>query len=80
MEANLLSMRFPHESELFENQKGWMRPKEVSSILGIPVPTIYDWKYRAEKKNVPKDLFVKLNGQIFIRKKVLLTWICSQNF
>lgn len=68
-----------YEDALFEKANSWMRPRDVSQILGIPVPTIYDWKYRREERKIPSDLFVKLNGQLFLRKQVLLAWINSQN-
>lgn len=68
-----------HEEMIFENSKGWLKPKEVSSKLGVSVKTIYDWNARKELRKVPSDLFVKLNGQLFLRKAVLLRWISSQN-
>lgn len=63
----------------FEKQKGWMRPEEVSQLLGISVKTIYDWKYRGATRGVPQGLFIKFNRQLFIRTEVLKTWVYSQN-
>ncbi len=79
MGLELLKPSLRHEEQIFENFRSWMRPQEVSNLLGIRVKTIYDWKYRMEEKRVPRDLFVKLNGQLYLRKTVLLTWISSQN-
>ena len=66
-------------SSIFDNQKGWMRPEEVSSLLGISVRTIYDWRYRPRVANVPEDLFLKFNRQLFIRTDILRAWVFSQN-
>lgn len=62
----------------FDNEKGWMRPDEVSKLLGISTSTVYDWKYRGKKRGVPKGLFVKLNRKLFVRTKVLKTWVEDQ--
>lgn len=64
---------------IFDNQKGWMRPEEVASLLSISVKTIYDWKYRARKRHIPDGLFIKFNRQLFIRTDILRTWVISQN-
>lgn len=68
-----------YEESLFDNKRGWVKPKEVAEKLGISVYTIYDWKARREERGIPSDLFVKLNGQLFLRTAVLLRWISSQN-
>lgn len=67
------------QDQFFDNLKGWMRPHEVSALLGISAKTIYDWKYRAVSRGVPNGLFVKFNSQLFIRTEVLKRWISAQN-
>jgi predicted DNA-binding transcriptional regulator AlpA len=68
-----------HWDLLFDNSKALLRPKDVSDILGVSVKTIYDWKYRAKKKRIPKQLFLKLNGQLYIRTDILKGWFASEN-
>lgn len=64
---------------IFESdQKLLLRPREVSKMLGISTETIYDWKYRAKKRNIPDGLFIKFNSRLFIRSDVLNQWISSQ--
>lgn len=62
---------------LFENQPELLRPHSVAKLLGISVKTIYDWKYRGKKRNVPSDLFLSLNRSLFINTKVLKSWLLS---
>jgi predicted DNA-binding transcriptional regulator AlpA len=64
---------------LFENSKALLRPKDVSEILGISTKTVYDWKYRRKRRQIPEQLFLKLNGQLFIRTDILKGWFASEN-
>lgn len=61
--------------ELFENLPEMMRVSEVANVLNISVKTVYDWRYRKREEKVPTDLFVKLNGLLFLNKKRLVSWI-----
>lgn len=63
------------ETKLFEKLPELIRPKKLSELLDISVSTIYDWKYRAKMRNIPKELFVKVNRLLFIRTEVLRNWI-----
>ena len=64
---------------LFENLKPLLRPKEVSQLLGFSDKTIYDWRYRKNRKTTPEHLFLKLNGRLFVRTDVLKGWMASEN-
>ena len=63
---------------VFENRRGWMRPREVADIFGISVKTVYDWKSRPWRRRTPEDLFVKFNGQLLVRTDILQSWISQQ--
>lgn len=63
----------------FENLKGWMSPKEVSAHFGVSILTIYSWKAKSKRRNVPEGLFVKFNRKLYLRTSVLINWISSQN-
>ena len=63
----------------FDNREKWLRPQQVSSLLGIPVKTIYDWKHRPQRCKAPAGLFIKFNGRLFVRTDILRTWIFKQN-
>lgn len=52
-----------------------IRVCEVASILGVSLETIYDWKYRAEVRNVPGEMFVKIGRMLFVRTDILREWI-----
>jgi len=67
------------ETTLFDNLPRLMRPKAVSDFLGVSVNTIYDWKYRGAMRNVPENLFLKINQYLYVRGDVLKEWISSQN-
>lgn len=66
-------------SPIFENLKGEMRPQDVASEMKISIETIYGWRAKSKTRKVPKDLFVKFNGQLWIRTDSLKRWISSQN-
>lgn len=64
---------------LFDNLPELIRPRDLSRILGISIATIYDWKYRGKTRDVPINLFIKINRTLFIRTDVLKNWISLQN-
>lgn len=51
----------------------------VASVLGVSIKTIYDWRYRSQRRKIPAGLFVKLNRSLLIRTSILREWIASQN-
>lgn len=63
----------------FENLPELIKPSVAASIIGRTVATIYDWSCRRKTRKVPESLFIKLNGRLLIRTKVLEEWIISQN-
>ncbi len=64
-------------SKLFENVPEIIRPPKAAELLGISVHTIYDWKYRGQMRNVPNDLFLKLNRSLYVKTEVLRRWVAS---
>lgn len=67
------------ESEsLFDNQENWLRPSEASARFRIPVATLYDWRYRAEEKGIPRGLFMKDGRNLKIRKDLLRQYLASR--
>ncbi len=64
---------------LFYNLPELLRPSVVADLLGISIKTIYDWHYKRTMRNLPKDLFIKVNRLLYIRTAGLKRWITSQN-
>ncbi len=64
---------------LFDNLPEIIKPNMLASYLDVSIKTIYDWNYRAKTRNIPSDLFLKINRLLYIRKTVLQRWINSQN-
>ncbi len=64
---------------LFDNLPEILRPNTAAELLGISVKTIYDWRYRQETRNIPKNLFIKINRFLYIRTSALRDWIGQQN-
>ena len=74
--SSSLAVRFETVSEpIFDKSMGLMRPQDVADQLGISVRTVYDWRHRPWRRQTPEDLFLKFNGQLFIRIDVLRSWI-----
>ena len=66
-----------NSTKIFENLPNLMRPKRVAEVLDISIKTIYDWKYRGQMRNIPSDLFIKLNRSLYINTEVLKRWMLS---
>jgi hypothetical protein len=64
---------------LFENLKNLLRPREVADLLDVKESTVYDWRYRPNSRKVPKEMFVKFNGKLYLRTDILKGWVASQN-
>ena len=64
---------------LFNNLPDLVKPHVVSELLGVSIKTIYDWNYRQQTRNIPNDLFIKVNRLLYLRTDVLRRWITSQN-
>ena len=68
-------MKMPPESNvsglIFDNSFSLIPAQEFCSRFGYSIKTIYDWKYRPKKNNVPTDLVVKFRGKLFIQKDIL---------
>lgn len=79
MQAVISGQSVVDTDPIFENLKGWMRPKDVAEVFGISVWTIYTWKYKGKLLGVPDGLFVKFGRGLYIRTDVLRRWISSQN-
>ncbi len=65
--------------ELFENLPEVIAPSDLSKKIGIPVGTIYDWRYRGEMRRIPKQLFLKIGGKLFLSKSILKKWVLQEN-
>ena len=65
---------------LFENLPDLITLNQASKVLNKKVKTFYDWKYRGKtrKDKIPSNLFVKLSGNLYLRKKVLESWAFNQ--
>jgi predicted site-specific integrase-resolvase len=70
-------MTYNNDEMIFENLPDIVRPSSVAKLLDISIKTIYDWKYRGKMRNVPDDLFIKLNRSLYIKTKVLRRWVTS---
>lgn len=82
---NLIQKRYNDNSgekspELFfNNLPEIMKAVAVADLLGLSIKTIYDWRYKQETRNIPSDLFIKINRLLYLRTAVLRKWITSQN-
>ncbi len=75
MEVNQGETKLNLVSFLETQHRELLRPQEVSRILGISTETIYDWKYRAKKRNIPFGMFVKISSMLYVRSDLLRDWI-----
>lgn len=63
----------------FNNLPEIMKAVAVADLLGVSIKTIYDWRYKQKTRNIPNDLFIKINRLLYLRTAVLRKWITSQN-
>lgn len=66
-------------NEFFNNLPEIMKAVAVAELLGLSIKTIYDWKYKQKMRNIPNNLFLKINRLLYMRTAVLREWITSQN-
>ncbi|MBF0363866.1 MAG: helix-turn-helix domain-containing protein [Oligoflexia bacterium] len=64
---------------LFNNLPEVIRATTAAQILDVSIKTIYDWRYRQETRNIPANLFLKINRTLYLNTSVLRKWITSQN-
>lgn len=64
---------------LFENLPEILKPKTVAELLDVSISTIYDWKYRQKTRNIPDNLFIKINRLLYVQTSALRDWINQQN-
>lgn len=65
--------------EFFNNLPEIMKAVAVADLLGLSIKTIYDWRYKQKTRNIPNNLFIKINRLLYLRTAVLREWITSQN-
>lgn len=63
----------------FDNLPELMRPEKAASVLGVSIQTIYDWRYRRQERQIPPNMFIKINRMLYVQTKVLTEWIALQN-
>lgn len=69
-----------YNEQFFENLRGLVRPEEFAKLTGFSVQTVYNWNYRTRATSrIPKELFVKVRGKLFIRADVFKNWISLEN-
>lgn len=66
-------------SVLFDSRIEFLEAKEFCQIFGYKISTVYDWKYRPKKNNIPNHLFVKFRRKLHLRTDVLRRMFLSQN-
>ena len=65
--------------KFFNNLPEIMKVVAVADLLGLSIKTIYDWRYKQKTRNIPNNLFIKINRLLYLRTAVLREWITSQN-
>ena len=66
-------------NQLFDNLPEVITPSDLSKKLGVPLGTIYDWRYRGEMRRIPKQLFLKIGGKLFLSTSILKKWVLQEN-
>ena len=85
MQTDLFTYCSPSKTELktsdqlFDNLPEIIRVDEAAGLLGLSRQTVYDWKYRQKTRNIPQDMFIKVNRLLFIRTAALKRWVIEQN-
>ena len=65
--------------KLFDNQPDLLSPKTVAEIIGLSVTTIYDWKYRSSKYDIPEGMLFKFGRRLKVVKPILIKWLISRS-
>lgn len=76
---NLINSTEKSSDVFFNNLPEIMKAVAVADLLGLSIKTIYDWRYKQKTRNIPIDLFIKINRLLYLRTAVLGKWIASQN-
>ncbi len=66
----------------FDSLPALLTTEEAALFLKCSVRTLYDWRYRPHGRKtgrIPVNLFLELNGRLFINTAELKRWFVSQN-
>lgn len=55
----------------FDKKIGLIPASEFCREFGYSMKTVYDWNYRPQQNNIPKNLIVKFRGKLFLRVDIL---------
>lgn len=65
---------------IFDNLRGELPPLVFCKQTGLSRQTLYNWRYKSKIcDKIPKDLFVKVRGKLFVRTDVFKAWVASDN-
>ena len=67
---------------VFENLPETISLPKAEELLNRKVKTFYDWRARPTLRRrfpVPNNLFLKINGRLSMRTRILRQWIALQN-
>jgi hypothetical protein len=64
--------------QIFENQPTVLNPDEAAAIAKVKRETVYDWKYRPEKYEVPEGMIFKFGRKVLIRTDIFKAWFISR--
>lgn len=67
------------EKSSISDKREWISPEQAAEEYPISVFTIYDWRYRPRKYNVPPGLTQKFGRKVFISRSVLEYWVATRN-
>lgn len=74
----LTNQQYKDICKLFENLPAITPVASISKRLGYSSKTFYNWHYGSKMRtDIPKGLFVKLKGRLYISKEVLIQWLTS---
>lgn len=65
-------------AEIFDNQPKLLSPEQAAGLVGGSRDTVYDWKYRPKKYDIPKGMFIKFGRKVLIRTDVFKKWFISR--
>ena len=77
---SLVRQESKNSGSVFDNLPEFISPQMVAEVLPYEASTIYDWKYRPAKYDVPHNLFQakkKKGEKLLLRRDVLRAWKCS---